>query len=74
MEEIKIPIVVIDTLYPEGYAERFWHFVQASGLNHREAWEALENERAEYRIPERFSSYESFKAHSPNIIRNKESK
>lgn len=63
MEEISIPLVVLDTLRPEGYAERFWHFVQASALNHREAWEAVENERAAHRIPERYSSYESFKAH-----------
>lgn len=69
MSEITIPLVVIDTLRPEGYAERFWHFVQASALNHREAWEALENERAEYLIPERFTSYESFKANGPHIIK-----
>lgn len=68
MEEISIPLVVLDTLRPEGYAERFWHFVQASALNHREAWEALENERTAYHLPERFKSYESFRAAAPHHI------
>jgi hypothetical protein len=69
MDQISIPLVVLDTLYPEGYADRFWHFVQASAMNHREAWEALENERQEYRLPERYKSYESFRAACPHHIR-----
>jgi hypothetical protein len=69
MEEISIPLVVLDTLRPEGYAERFWHFVQASALNHREAWEALEEERAAYHIPERYGSYESFRSACPHHLK-----
>jgi hypothetical protein len=69
MEEITIPLVVLDTLRPEGYAERFWAFVQASGLNHREAFEALEDERATYRIPERYKNYESFRSACPHYLK-----
>lgn len=69
MEEIKIPIVVLNTLYPEGYAERFWQIVQASALNHREAFEALEQERQAYHLPERFKSYESFRSANPHHLK-----
>jgi hypothetical protein len=63
MEEmVYIPMHVFSTLHPEGYAERFWHFVQASAMNHREAWSALEDERTTHGLPERYSSYESFRA------------
>jgi|688.fasta_scaffold63233_3 hypothetical protein len=59
---ITVPIDVINTLNPEGYEERFWQLVQASAMNHRQAWETIETERAFYGIPERYTSYESFRA------------
>lgn len=59
---VYIPMKVFSTLHPEGYQERFWHFVQASAMNHREAWEALEEERTAHGLPGRYTSYESFRA------------
>lgn len=69
---ITIPIHILDTLHPNGYAQRFWHFVQASGLTHREAYEMVENERVLHRIPERFSSYESFCTHRAHLPQKKQ--
>lgn len=64
----EIPVYVLRTLKPEGYAERFWTFVQASALNHREAFEALEHEREVFGLPCRYSSYESFRARAPHLV------
>lgn len=64
----EIPSYVLRTLEPEGYARRFWQFVQASALNHREAYEALEDERQAFGLPCRYSSYESFRAKGPHLV------
>ncbi len=68
-EPLIIPVYVLRTLQPQGYAERFWTFVQVSALNHREAFEALEGEREVFGLPCRFSSYESFRAKGPHLVR-----
>jgi hypothetical protein len=62
----EIPVYVLRTLEPEGYARRFWEFVQASAFNHREAFEALEDERERFGLPHRYNSYESFRARAPH--------
>lgn len=65
---ISVPIDILATLTPEGYARRFWDIVNASALNHREAWEIVEAERAAFMIPERYSCYESFRARGPHLV------
>ena len=64
----EIPVYVLRTLEPDGYAQRFWQFVQASALNHRQAFEALEHEREAFGLPCRYSSYESFRARGPHLV------
>lgn len=44
-----------------GYFERFYEILPET-TSHRAAWEQLEAEREEVGLPERYSSYESFKA------------
>lgn len=43
-----------------GYFERFFELC-AENPTYRQAWESLEHEREEFGMPERYSSYESFK-------------
>lgn len=60
-EMVIIPLRVFHThLYVEKYFEAFWKHVQA-GMLHREAWQAVEDELAEYGFPSRYDSYESFR-------------
>lgn len=45
----------------QGYFERFFELC-GEKPTYREAWEALEDERHDFGLPERFTSYESFRA------------
>jgi hypothetical protein len=43
-----------------GYFMRFYDYVGECNT-HREAWEKLEEERSEYGLEEKYTSYDSFK-------------
>lgn len=43
-----------------GYFQRFYDYV-GDCVTHREAWEKLEEERSEYGLNEKYTSYDSFK-------------
>ena len=60
-ENASIPAKVLQTLTIPGYFARFYEILPEVGTN-RAAWERLEAEREELGLPERYSSYESFKA------------
>lgn len=55
-----------------GYFERFFELC-AETRTYREAWECLEDEREDFGLPERYSSYESFRRgksyHLNNLVR-----
>ena len=55
-----IPLRVVNTLSTQGYFSQFWIYVQ-NGMNHREAYEQLENDLDKYNLPVKYESYESFK-------------
>ena len=48
-------------LSSSGYYAMFWHFVQSRGYTHVQAYEACERTLSHYKMPERYSSYESFR-------------
>lgn len=60
-DAVLIPRYLLRTLAPSGYLQYFYLAVQASALNHREAWEAIEADREGHGLPPGYASYESFK-------------
>lgn len=69
MDTIEIPVYLVRTLRPDGYISRFYDLISASGLNHREAYEAIEGERTLFGLPEAYTSYESFKSAKCRLMR-----
>ena len=61
-ELLVIPQKVIAMLSVTGYFEMFWHFVQERGYTHVQSWEACERTLEHFKLPGRYSSYESFKS------------
>lgn len=60
-EVIVVPARVLAMLTWPGYMAMFWHFVSERDYYHRQAWESCEKTLADFRLPARYSSYESFK-------------
>ena len=60
-ELIVLPQRVVAMLSVAGYFDMFWHFVQERGYNHVQSWEACERTLSHFRLPGRYTSYESFK-------------
>ena len=59
---ITVPRYLLRTLTTKGYFSRFYEIVGASGLNHTEAFEAIENERELFELPPGYDNFQSFKA------------
>lgn len=59
---VMVPRHLLRTLEPVGYFRYLYQAVQASGLSHRQAWEAIEGERAAFGLPGAYDSYESCKS------------
>ena len=60
-EMLVIPQRVIAMLSLAGYFGMFWHFVQERSYSHIQAYEACERTLEHFRLPGRYSSYESFR-------------
>lgn len=71
-ENVEISAKTLQTLTVKGYFLRFYEILPDFRTN-RETWEALEAERMASGLPERYSSYESFRAakcyHRNHVIR-----
>jgi len=60
-EMLVIPQKVVAMLSTAGYFAMFWTFIQERGYTHTQSWEACERTLAHFKLPARYTSYESFK-------------
>jgi hypothetical protein len=68
-EKIEIPVHVWETVCSlDGYFDRHLWMRENKYTSNFDAWQALEAERAEYNIPPRYTTFESFKRSRFNYI------
>jgi len=60
-EMLVIPQKVVAMLSTAGYFAMFWTFIQERDYTHVQSWEACERTLAHFKLPARYTSYESFK-------------
>ena len=60
-EMLVIPQKVVAMLSTAGYFVMFWEFIQDRDYTHVQSWEACERTLAHFKLPPRYTSYESFK-------------
>lgn len=60
-KNVEISVKTLQTMTIEGYFRRFYEILPDFRTN-KETWEALEADRIEAGLPERYSSYESFRS------------
>ncbi len=60
-DAVLVPCYLLRTPDPAGYFRYFYEAVQVSALSHREAWEAIEADRAAHGLPPGYDSYHSCK-------------
>lgn len=57
-----VPYSVTKTLTKGGYFREYYRIIEASGLSAKEAFEHIEEKRAFYEFPPKYTSWESFRA------------
>ena len=57
---VKVPLSVINATHQGGYYDLYIKNMQR-GMKSKEAWEDVEDSLAEYGLPKRYNSYESFR-------------
>jgi len=60
-ETTEIPVILIQTLTIRGYFRVFYLILQETELNHREAYEFLEELREKYGFPRHYDNYQVFR-------------
>jgi 3'-phosphoadenosine 5'-phosphosulfate sulfotransferase (PAPS reductase)/FAD synthetase len=61
-QTVQIPAILIQTLTIRGYFRVFYLILQETELNHREAYEFLEEVREKYGFPRHYDNYQVFRA------------
>jgi 3'-phosphoadenosine 5'-phosphosulfate sulfotransferase (PAPS reductase)/FAD synthetase len=67
-ETTEIPVILIKTLTIRGYFRVFYLILQETELNHREAYEFLEELREKYGFPRHYDNYQAFKTAKSRFI------
>ena len=68
---VLVPRYLLRTLRPEGYFNRFYDIVQASGLSHVRAFEAIHDEQVHFLGMATIDNYESFKSSKNRFIKRR---
>jgi 3'-phosphoadenosine 5'-phosphosulfate sulfotransferase (PAPS reductase)/FAD synthetase len=67
-ETTEIPVILIQTLTIRGYFRVFYLILQETELNHREAYEFLEELREKYGFPRHYENYSNFRSAKARML------